>query len=91
MTMHAKHEGAASGLSVIDIPVDGMTCASCVGRVEKAITAVPGVSAAAVNLATGKARVTLAGAETSAVADAIRGAGYEPAATTIALAISGMT
>lgn len=91
MTMHAKHEAPAGGPGVIDIPVDGMTCASCVGRVEKAILAVPGVSAAAVNLATGKARVTLTGAETSAVADAIRGAGYEPGATTIALAISGMT
>lgn len=51
MTMRAKHEAPASGLGTIDIPVDGMTCASCVGRVEKAITAVPGVSAAAVNLA----------------------------------------
>lgn len=91
MTMHAKHEAPASGLSVIDIPVDGMTCASCVGRVEKAIAAVPGVDGAEVNLATGKARVTLAGADTGAVADAIRGAGYEPGATTIALAISGMT
>jgi heavy metal translocating P-type ATPase len=91
MTMHAKHEAPASGPGTIDIPVDGMTCASCVGRVEKAISAVPGVSAAAVNLATGKARVTLAGAETSAIADAIRSAGYEPGATTIALAISGMT
>ncbi len=91
MTMRAKHEAPASGLGTIDIPVDGMTCASCVGRVEKAITAVPGVSAAAVNLATGKARVTLAGADTGAIADAIRSAGYEPGATTIALAISGMT
>ncbi|SFC62957.1 Cu+-exporting ATPase [Bosea sp. CRIB-10] len=91
MTMHAKHETPATGPSVIDIPVDGMTCASCVGRVEKAIAAVPGVGGAAVNLATGKARVTLAGADTSAVADAIRGAGYEPRATDITLAISGMT
>lgn len=91
MTMHAKHEVPAAGPSVIDIPVDGMTCASCVGRVEKAITAVPGVSGAEVNLATGKARVTLAGGSAEAVAEAIRGAGYEPGATDINLAISGMT
>ncbi|MGX1790733.1 heavy metal translocating P-type ATPase [Bosea sp. NPDC055332] len=91
MTMHAKHEAPATGHSVIDIPVDGMTCASCVGRVEKAITAVPGVSGAEVNLATGKARVTLAGAQTVTIAEAIRGAGYEPGATDITLAISSMT
>jgi copper ion binding protein len=91
MTMHAKHEAPATGLSVIDISVDGMTCASCVGRVEKVIAAVPGVSEAQVNLATGKARVTLAGAQASAVTEAIRGAGYEPAATELTLAISGMT
>ncbi|AZO81541.1 copper-translocating P-type ATPase [Bosea sp. Tri-39] len=89
--MHAKREAPASGQSTIDIPVDGMTCASCVGRVEKAISAVPGVSEAQVNLATGKARVTLAGGSAEAVAEAIRGAGYEPGATDITLAISGMT
>ena len=42
-------------------PIDGMTCASCVRRVEKAITAVPGVSRAAVNLATERADVEWAG------------------------------
>ena len=36
----------------IDIPVQGMSCASCVGRVEKAIRSVEGVTAANVNLAT---------------------------------------
>lgn len=45
----------------IDLPVEGMTCASCVGRVEKAIRAFPTVVAAIVNLATGKATVNLAG------------------------------
>ena len=37
--------------------ITGMTCASCVARVEKALQAVPGVSAASVNLATEKATV----------------------------------
>ncbi len=41
------------------LPVEGMTCASCVGRVEKALKKVPGVESAAVNLATEKARVSL--------------------------------
>ena len=41
----------------IDISVGGMTCASCVGRVEKALNKVPGVVNASVNLATESARI----------------------------------
>ena len=43
------------------LPIDGMTCASCVARVEKALRKVPGVVSAEVNLATEKAQVTLSG------------------------------
>ena len=46
-----------SKLVPIDIPVAGMTCASCVGRVERAMRAVPGVNESWVNLATGRAQV----------------------------------
>ena len=42
------------------LPVQGMTCASCVARVEKALRKVPGVLQAQVNLATEQARVKLA-------------------------------
>jgi Cu+-exporting ATPase len=41
----------------LDISIQGMTCASCVLRVEKALKAVPGVSAATVNLATERAHI----------------------------------
>lgn len=58
--------------------VDGMTCASCVGRVEKALWAQPGVRTASVNLATQQATVTaLPGTAVHSLADAIRRAGYE--------------
>lgn len=66
----------------IDLPeptvlhIAGMTCASCVARVEKALLAVPGVRAASVNLATEKASVQ-GGAGPDALAAAIRAAGYE--------------
>ncbi len=54
-----------------------MTCASCVGRVERALKAVPGVTAAAVNLATNRARVThLPSSTTAALVAAVQGAGY---------------
>ena len=77
----------------IDIPIQGMTCASCVGRVEKAIRSVAGVTAANVNLATERAHVEFAPATADpvAVADAIRAAGYEPSAATLDLTIEGMT
>src|SRR2546428_3161491 len=42
----------------ITLPVAGMTCAACVRRVEKALTGLPGVQEATVNLPAGKAAVT---------------------------------
>ncbi|MCA0368231.1 MAG: heavy metal translocating P-type ATPase [Proteobacteria bacterium] len=68
-----------ASLKFLDLPVLGMTCASCVGRVEKAIRAVPGVTEASVNLAAERAQVSLnADGSPGAVAAAIRAAGYEP-------------
>jgi len=46
------------------LPIEGMTCASCVSRVEKALRKVPGVLTAEVNLATEKAQVTVADCQT---------------------------
>jgi Cu+-exporting ATPase len=65
-------------LPPLDLPVRGMTCASCVSRVEKAIRATPGVLAANVNLAAERAHVELAAeGDVAAVVEAIRKAGYE--------------
>lgn len=76
----------------IAIPIDGMSCASCVGRVEKAVLAVPGVEGVAVNLATSRASVALgAGSATQPVLDAIRTAGYEPREDAVDLSVEGMT
>src|SRR5690349_8347051 len=85
--------GRPAPIDSIDIPVQGMSCASCVGRVEKAIRSVEGVTAANVNLATERAHVEFApsGVDPSAVAEAIRAAGYEPSESTIDLKIDGMT
>ena len=51
---------AIASIPVQSFPIEGMTCASCVRRVEKAISAVPGVESASVNLATERADVRLA-------------------------------
>jgi Au+-exporting ATPase len=60
----------------VDLAIGGMTCASCVARVERALLAVPGVAAATVNLATEQARVTGA-ADAQALVAAVAAAGYE--------------
>ena len=75
-----------------DFPVRGMTCASCVGRVERAVRAIEGVQVANVNLATGRVSGTLApGVEDAVVADAVRAAGYEPIEMVTEVKVSGMT
>ncbi len=51
--------GRATTSAELTFPVTGMTCASCVGRVERALAKVPGVEAASVNLATETARVVV--------------------------------
>ncbi len=56
--------------------VEGMTCASCVRRVEKALAAVPGVSGAVVNLATEEATVTSDGVPEERLAEALQARGY---------------
>ncbi|HEY1072996.1 heavy metal translocating P-type ATPase [Brevundimonas sp.] len=77
---------------VIEIPVRGMTCASCVGRVERALKAAPGIADASVNLASGRAQVTLTDEGTAtAAAEAIRASGYAPGQHDIELKITGMT
>ncbi len=62
----------------IALDVSGMTCASCAGRVEKALRAVPGVLGASVNLATERATVSVGGAGVGAgvLVAAVEKAGY---------------
>src|SRR5690606_19022060 len=62
--------------NVVDLAVSGMSCASCVARVEKALLRQPGVVSAAVNLATERAHVVLAGATAEQAREAIQTAGY---------------
>jgi Cu+-exporting ATPase len=89
----------------MELDIEGMTCASCVRRVERALTALPEVTAATVNLATDRALVTLV--PTASIADvreaaarAVGAAGYSvragaPTAAVgtahLQLAITGMT
>src|SRR5690606_9723817 len=69
---HASPDRTQSTLS---LAVEGMNCASCVGRVERALRSVPGVDDASVNLATGRA-VVHGPADTQALVAAVGKAGY---------------
>lgn len=64
----------------LDIGIGGMTCASCVSRVERALKKVPGVTSATVNLATESARIVYQPSEQAEalLRRAVRDAGYEP-------------
>ncbi|HQT73644.1 MAG TPA: heavy metal-associated domain-containing protein, partial [Acidiphilium sp.] len=61
----------AADQHAVDLAVEGMTCASCVARVERAARKVAGVSGAAVNLASERARISGSGFDTAAVIAAI--------------------
>ena len=78
----------------LTLPVEGMTCASCVGRVERALAAVPGVSRASVNLMTERAEVSMDPPDRPALVRAIERTGFTVPArpeAPVVLAIEGMT
>jgi Au+-exporting ATPase len=85
---------AGNGPAMISLPIEGMTCASCVGRVEAALRKVAGVGSVAVNLATERAEVRSSeggAVDRAALVQAIEAAGYDVPAQTIELSIEGMT
>ncbi|CUA95637.1 heavy metal translocating P-type ATPase [Thiomonas bhubaneswarensis] len=75
------------------LDVDGMTCASCSARVERALRKLPGVQAASVNLATNQAEVTIDPQTATAqqLVDAVSAAGYTPLVAEATLDVEGMT
>ncbi|WP_458717878.1 heavy metal translocating P-type ATPase [Pseudomonas gregormendelii] len=80
-----------SETTTFDLPIAGMTCASCAGRVERALSKVRGASAVSVNLANEQARVQAPGDSLPALMDAVHQAGYSVPQQTLELSIDGMT
>lgn len=66
--------------TTLTIPIEGMSCASCVAKIEQGLNAVPGVVRASVNLATEQATIEYqpAVAETATIREAIHSLGYQP-------------
>ena len=77
--------------TTFDLPIAGMTCASCVGRVERALQKVNGAAQVSVNLATEQARIQAPASSLPALIDAVRQAGYRVPTHTLELQIGGMT
>ena len=78
--------------SAISLPIEGMTCASCVARIERSLLEVEGVRSASVNLATERADIRADNSiDRKALIDAIEDAGYSVPSETIELAVEGMT
>lgn len=77
--------------TTFDLPIAGMTCASCAGRVERALSKVIGATAVSVNLATELARVQAPSDSLPALMEAVQQAGYSVPQQTLELSIEGMT
>jgi Cu+-exporting ATPase len=83
----------AGPTQTLRLGVDGMTCASCSARVERALRKLPGVQVASVNLATAQAEVAFdpQTVNAQAMVDAVATAGYTPLVAEATLNVEGMT
>ena len=76
----------------LEFSIDGLSCASCVGRAERALAAIPGVSEVSVNLANETVRLLLSQpADTAQVAAALDEAGYPARRAAVTLAVHEMS
>ena len=83
---------APADKAIVEIPVEGMTCAACAARIEKQLNRLPGVEAA-VNFATERAAIRFDVATTTAqqLVETIRRTGFVVPPATIELSVGGMT
>ncbi len=77
----------------ITLPISGMSCASCVAKIEKGLAAVDGVAAAKVNLATERATITYTPSDIAPVdlIKAVNDLGYESGMENVTIGITGMS
>jgi Cu+-exporting ATPase len=80
-----------SGDATLRIEVQGMNCAACAGRAERALGALPGLRDVSVNFANGQASMVVQGARASDVAEALEAANYPAREEAVTLSVSGMS
>ncbi len=80
LSLQGRGDRGAASTATLTIPIEGMSCASCVAKIEHGLSEVPGVVHASVNLATEKATVEYQSgvAAPTSIEEAIRGLGYTP-------------
>jgi len=93
ITDPAATKRAATEPDSVSVQLDGLSCASCVSRVENALQALPQVQHSSVNLATQRAEVQFEHGDKSldAIADAIKAQGYSIITQTLELSVTGMS
>ncbi|WP_406853318.1 heavy metal translocating P-type ATPase [Brevundimonas sp. BH3] len=90
--MNTPAKTGPASFNTISLPIEGMTCASCVGRVEAQLNKVAGVEKVSVNLATERAEIHAdSTVDRTALVKAVETAGYSVPASSVELAIEGMT
>ena len=94
--MSRSVHAAPAALLTCALPIEGMTCASCSARVERALRKVPGLQGTSVNLATESASIAAPSAAelpalVQAAVAAVQKAGYGVGQRSISLQIEGMT
>jgi len=90
--MSMSKKTLSNAIQNISLPIEGMTCASCVGRVEAALTKVPGVESVSVNLTTERATIHVTEeVNRTALIEAVHKVGYEVPTSKIELNVIGMT
>ena len=77
--------------TTLELPIPGISCAACAGRVERALTALPGLTDIAVNPITKRASLRTDGTALADINAALTQAGYPPDLTTTRLDIQGMS
>ncbi len=98
---HQEEEAQAEGEAPVvvadkerlDLPIEGMSCASCAGRIEKGLAELPGVSEATVNFATQKATILFDPGATGpeAFRAKVKDLGYDVGAERATISIRGMS
>jgi len=78
-------------MAEFNLPIQGMTCAACAGRVERALKKVAGVQGASVNLAREQTRIQAPEDAMPALREAVTRAGYQVPDEILVLGITGMT
>ncbi|WP_369814188.1 copper-translocating P-type ATPase [Methylophilus sp. Leaf414] len=90
--MSMSKKTLSDAIQNISLPIEGMTCASCVGRVEAALTKVPGVESVSVNLTSERATIHVTEeVNRTALIEAVHKVGYEVPTSKIELNVIGMT